>query len=446
MVDFFAPIDNGRLVLFRVFFGLLLFLEAGGAILTGWVKETFIDVHLNFTFIGFEWLQPSPGDGMYFFYALMSGLGLLVMIGFYYRLSIVLFTIMWTASYLMQKSHYNNHYYLLILLCGFMIIIPAHANYSFDSRRVSELNSNTCPAWCYWVLIAQLFVVYEAAAFSKIYSDWLNGDPIAVWYRAKIGFPLVGELFQKEWWHLLVAYGGITFDALIVPALLWRRTRNTAFVVSIPFHLHNSAVFQIGIFPYLMLATTILFYSPEQVNRLFFPQRPRVSVSLGPLFIGRGQRVLVVVFALHFALQIWMPLRHHFYPGNVHWTEEGHRLAWKMMLRAKRGQIDFQWVDPQSGKSLVIDTRDYLTDFQESQMAIRPDMIWQYVQHVKKDLNDRGFKDFQIFAKSKVWLNARPPAPLIDPEVDLAKVNWHRFRHSEWILQLPSQEGAIEKD
>ncbi|HEY8401303.1 MAG TPA: HTTM domain-containing protein, partial [Cytophagaceae bacterium] len=69
---FFRPVDNTPLILFRVLFGIILALEGFGSILTGWVKETFIDPEVHFPFIGFEWLQPLPGCGMYIYYVILG--------------------------------------------------------------------------------------------------------------------------------------------------------------------------------------------------------------------------------------------------------------------------------------------------------------------------------------------------------------------------------------
>src|SRR5690606_39692624 len=123
------------LIFFRLIFGLLIFLESAGAIFTGWVKRVFVDPAFTFTFIGFEWLTPLPGYGMYFYYALMAVFGLMVMVGFFYRFALTSFTILWTATYLMQKTSYNNHYYLLILFCLIMLILPAHRWLSVDAKK-----------------------------------------------------------------------------------------------------------------------------------------------------------------------------------------------------------------------------------------------------------------------------------------------------------------------
>ena len=77
----FKPADNSPLVLFRAIFGLLITLEAWGAIATGWVYSAFIEPRMTFPFIDFSWLQPLPGYGMYFYFLLMGSFGIMVKIG-----------------------------------------------------------------------------------------------------------------------------------------------------------------------------------------------------------------------------------------------------------------------------------------------------------------------------------------------------------------------------
>ena len=108
---FGTEVDNSPLVLFRMVFGFLAAAESFGAIFTGWVHETFIEPGFTFTVIGFEWLQPLSGDGMIYYFIVMGVAGLCIMLGLFYRASTFVFAGLWTMVYLMQKSHYNNHYY-----------------------------------------------------------------------------------------------------------------------------------------------------------------------------------------------------------------------------------------------------------------------------------------------------------------------------------------------
>lgn len=46
----------------------------------------------------------------------------------------------------------------------------------------------------------------------------------------------------------------------------------------------------------------------------------------------------------------------------------------------------------------------------------------------------KGYDNIAIYAQSIVSLNKRPSQPLYDPEYNLAKAEWHRFGHEEWVL------------
>ena len=154
----FSRLDNSPLILFRISFGILIALECFGALFTGWVKRNFILPELTFPFIGFEWLQPLPGIGMYFYFGLMGALGISIALGYRYRWSILLFSVLWTAAYLMQKTAYNNHYYLIILLSGIMCFLPANRAISLDVKRKSTLEQDSMFSWVKWIIVAQLWV------------------------------------------------------------------------------------------------------------------------------------------------------------------------------------------------------------------------------------------------------------------------------------------------
>lgn len=60
---------------------------------------------------------------------------------------------------------------------------------------------------------------------------------------------VVGAHFTGEWIVWLFTYGGLLLDLLVVPLLLWRRTRTAAFALAVVFHLLNAALFRMGSFP-----------------------------------------------------------------------------------------------------------------------------------------------------------------------------------------------------
>ena len=199
---------------------------------------------------------------MYVYYACMGVFGLCIMVGYKYRFSMLMFALMWTATYLMQKSSYNNHYYLLALLSFIMVFLPANRYASLDVKLNPSLKQLSMPNWCKWVFVIQLLILYTYASIAKLYPDWLDTTVVELLMRSKADYPIIGGLLQNETVHYLIAYGGILFDGLIIPLLLFKPTRKYAFFISIFFHLFNSIVFQIGIFPYLSLAC-LLYTSPS---------------------------------------------------------------------------------------------------------------------------------------------------------------------------------------
>ncbi len=427
----FKHIDNSALIIFRVFFGLLIFLESVGAIFTGWVRITLVEPKFTFSFMPFDWLQPLPGYGMYVYFFIMGVFGFFVMIGYKYRVSILAFTLMWASVYFMQKSSYNNHYYLLILLSAIMCVLPANRRFSVDAKQSSDIKSNNMPQWCSYIFIVQMAIVYTYASIAKWYPDWLDITVVKNLMANRKNYYVIGDLLQQQWVHYSLTYLGLFFDLLVVPMLLWKPTRKWAFIASLFFHLFNSIVFQIGIFPYMSIALLVFFYPPKTIKNIFF--KNEIFYQAGEVKIPPYKNYLLPLFAVYFCVQIALPVRHWFIKDNVLWTEEGHRMAWRMMLRSKGGMVTYKVVDKNTGKKTRIKLRDYLSAKQRRTASTKPDVIWQFSQRLKREYALKG-KDVSVYVDCKVSVNGRPYKRLIDEKTDLANVKWNTFGHNAWIL------------
>jgi hypothetical protein len=338
---------------------------------------------------------------------------------------------MWTGVYLMQKTSYNNHYYLLIIISFFMCFFPAHRSFSLDARLNPGFRHDSMYSYVKWVVVIQLFIVYTYAALAKIYGDWLDLSFIKLMMQSKAEYYMVGGWLQQEWVLKAVRAIGILFDLFIVPALLWKPSRRIAFVCAIGFHLFNSVIFQIGIFPYLSLAFTVFFFEPETIRKLFFRNKP-------PFLINKVDRTslrpyILLGWGLFLLIQLLLPLRHHLFRDDVLWTEEGHRMSWRMMLRNRTGQLYYRIVDKNGGATSYVNLADHLTRKQRLRLPAYPDFIWQFAQRLKQEYAKQG-KDVAIYVKSKISINGRPMQPFIDPTTDLAAEPWRHFAHHDWIL------------
>ena len=441
----FKHIDNTGLVLWRIVFGGLIATEAFGAIATGWLRRTLIEPEFTFNFIGFDFLQPLPGDLMYYYFILMGIFGLLVMVGYKYRFSMACYALMWTCVYLMQKTSYNNHYYLMMLLCWLMVFLPAHRWFSLDAKLTPEVKSPSAPRWTYLVVIFQVWIVYTFASVAKWYPDWLNGTTTALFMQGKSDYWLIGPLLQLDWVHWSIAYVGILFDLLIVPLLLWRRTRFLGFAISVFFHLFNSIVFQIGIFPYMSIAFALFFFSSETLQKRFLPKKE--LYTLGEVKIPKYKPLLIGVFSIYFIFQIGRPLRHWAFQDDVLWTEEGHRLSWRMMLRSKGSRLVVYTQEEGSVEKKPYNYRKILSSKQQRSAKSKPDLLWRLAKEIRKAEAKEG-KNVQVFMDVKLKINGGEYHQFIKPDIDIAAQDWHPFKHHDWIEPAPIDyhEKAEEKE
>jgi len=386
-------------------------------------------------------------------FLLFMAAALAIAAGWRYQLAAPVFFVGYTYLFLLEKAHYLNHAYLFCWVAFVMCWLPAQRAFSADVLRRPALRRAHIPYWCLFVLQLLMAIVYIFGGIAKLNGDWLRGVPLNIWLSGKGDTPLLGPLLEQEWMPYFMSYGGVLLDLFVVPLLLFRRTRPWAFGFVLFFHAMNHLVFNIGIFPFLSIALTLLFFPPDFPRRALGWLERRLPITGAarrwwerklaaaeattapplPLWqeTARLYRVVLAGLLLLAALHMLLPLRHHLFPGDVAWTEEGHRYAWRMMLRTKRGNGAFT-VRHADGRTETIDPGRELRPRQERKLYTHPDMILQYAHHLRDRYGQRG-EAVQVFADIHVRLNGRPARRFIDPEADLATIEWRFFQHSPWI-------------
>jgi len=468
----FAPVDIASLVAYRIGFGALMAWEAWRYVSNGWVRDEWTGKVFYFTFLGFGWVKPWPGDGMITHWIVIGVLAFLIMIGCFYRLAIILFFLGFCQIFLVEMANYLNHFYLICLFAFLMIFVPMHKSLSIDAWWRPKLRASTVPAWTLWLLRGQMAVAYFYAGVAKLNWDWLRGEPLRHWLAdSKDGYPFVGHLLVEEWAVYLFSYGALIYDLAVAPLLMWKRTRPYIFAVSLFFHISNKLLFSIGVFPYFSIAATLLFFDPEWPKQFWaWSQRtgrkilawfvkasdtpagggtsgsparaaPAVAVAttvVAPVALGPvtpRQRAVLWFVGTYFAIQVLVPLRHWLYPGNVSWTEEGHNFAWHMKLRDKEGTGYFMVSSKKGNLEMRVDPRDYLDKRQNRKMALRPDMIHQFAIYLAEEYRKQGYDDVEVRGVFRISLNSRKKQHMVDPTVNLA-AEPRNLWHKRWITQL----------
>jgi vitamin K-dependent gamma-carboxylase len=266
-----------------------------------------------------------------------------------------------------------------------------------------------------------------------------------IWLSPLAKIPAFAHIFAADWVVNSFVIGGLLLDLLVVPLLLWRRTRIFAFVAAVLFNLINSVLFDIGIFPWLMLGALLVFFPPDVPRRFarafmssgeeIVDAEPSPPVSKRTGSLSTSQKLVVGLLTAYLAVQIILPLRHYLYPGDVSWTEEGHNFSWHMKLRTKTGVAVFTVTHPQSGQAWTIKPEEHLKSHQLMKVITKPDLIVHFAHYLAELKRREGYENVEVRARAMVSLNGREPQLLIDPNVDLAKEEVGLLPAS-WIVPL----------
>ena len=439
--------DAAPLAVFRMLFGGLMFVSLLRFWSNGWIEKFYIDPRFFFSYSGLEFVQPL-GSFTYLIFAICALASLLVALGYYYRPAIVLFFLSFTYIELMDKTTYLNHYYLVSVLSLLLVFLPAHACFSLDARRRPQRASSRVPRWTVDALKVLLGIVYCYAGLAKINSDWLlQAMPLKIWLSAHYELPVLGKLLQQAWAPYVFSWGGMLYDLSVPFLLLYRPTRTLALVLVVVFHGLTALLFPIGIFPYLMIVSSLIFLDASVHRRLL---RAAARLFNCPLTSPDHQRSIpahrnhLVLFAVGtlLLLQLLLPWRYWAYPGELFWTEEGYRFSWRVMLMEKAGYAHFRVVDAATGHRFYVDNADFLTPLQEKQMAMQPDFILQYAHFLAEHFQKQGHANVQVFVDSYVALNGRTSRPYVDPTVDLLGIK-ESFHRQTWLVPFDDTIGGL---
>ena len=427
------------LALYRIGFGILVMFSLARFALNGWIESLYLEPDFHFSYYGFSWVKPI-GIYTYLVFLICFSSALFVSIGYKYRFAIITLFLSFTYIELMDKTTYLNHYYLISCISFLMIFLPCASFFAVDSKKNIKV-----PKWTIDSLKFLIVIVYIYAGLAKINSDWLlHAQPLKIWLRAKYTIPIIGEtLLQKDFSYYLFSWGGMIYDCIIPFLLLYKRTRYFAFFMVLVFHIMTRILFPpIGMFPYIMIFSCIIFFDNGVHKKIldFIRSILKLKVKNDNKFDSHSSRIIkhrfiLSILSLFFILQIIFPLRSIFYPGELLWTEQGYRFSWRVMLIEKAGYTTFKVVDNSSNKFQLVDNMEFLTPFQEKQMSFQPDMILEYAHYLGATFEKRGFKDVSVYADSYVTLNGRPSKRFIDPKVDLLKQK-NDLKHKTWILPL----------
>lgn len=376
------------------------------------------------------------------------------MIGLKYKTSIILFFLSFTYIELMDKTTYLNHYYFISILSFLLIFIPANATFSVDNI-INQKKFTNIPRWSVDVLKLLITIVYLYAGIAKINSDWLiEAMPLKIWLQSKYDLPLIGgSLLQMEWVHYAMSWGGMLYDLSIPFLLMINKTRIIAFILVLFFHVFTLILFPIGMFPHIMIFSSMIFFSSNFHEKIIYQIRQvitkvskkvkpkKIKIETSDLYVIYKQNLTLFVVTSFFIIQILLPFRYQLYPGELFWHEQGYRFSWRVMLIEKIGYTNFKIRSPNDGTSFMVDSSQHLTPFQLKQMSFQPDFILEFAHYLGEKYSTENNK-VEVYAESFVALNGRPSKRFIDPDINLINER-ESFKDKTWILPLEDEIKGI---
>lgn len=439
-------VEAAPLAVFRILFGIMMCFSIVRFWSYGWIDKLYIQPKFFFSYYGFEWVKPL-GNLTYLLFLVCGISALFVAAGYKYKWAITIFFLSFTYIELMDKTTYLNHYYFISVLAFLMCFLPANAYYSVDALKDETNRYQYVSAWTINSIKLLLCIVYFYAGLAKLNSDWLlNAMPLKIWLPSKFDIPLLGDLLSKEWVHYTFSWAGMMYDLAIPFLLLCRKTRPFAFVIIVVFHVLTRVLFPIGMFPYIMIISTLIFFDAKlhhkillQIDRVFKLGKHHFENQKKWIEKSKSRsRLSYGVLVLFLTIQLLVPFRYVLYTGELFWTEEGYRFSWRVMLMEKSGYTQFKIVDGETGRWFYVDNSDFLTSFQEKQMSFQPDFILEYAHYLKHHFEKDGHKKVQVFANSQVALNGRLSTEFIDPKIDLAQEK-ESFQHKTWVIPFKDE-------
>ena len=485
-------VDGASLAVVRMVLGVLGVASALRLTSRGWVDSLLVDPSNHLAYAGMSWVPVPQRVGAYALVAVVALSGVAVALGWRYRVAVVVFALAFTWLEFVEASMYLNHYWFVTLLSLSMCALPADAVWSLDARRRRGSNDaatgqGSVAVAAVWLVRAQVAMVYLFAGIAKLHGDWLvRGLPLALWMPARSDHPLLGPIVDLPHAAVVASVAGAVFDCTIVVFLLWRRTRPVAWIVLVGFHVVTWMLFPvIGVFPWVMIAMSTVFFDPDWPRRVrarlrgpgttprhpaepsrktghfdaeaaepsrktghFDTEPAELSRKTGHFDSGAGTipdarsagevarpvaRWALVAATLWLLVQVALPLRHLAYPGDHRWTGQGYRFGWNVMLVEKAGDLSFRVTDPTTGATVRDDASTLYTPVQWRVLVTDPELIRQAAHAVARAHGPGA----EVRADAYVSLNGRPAERIVDPDVDLAAEPW-RLGPQPWILPVPT--------
>jgi hypothetical protein len=416
------------------------------------------------------------------------------------RFACLIFAILQLTNVLKSFCDYNNHEYLYSLISLFFACLEVHPILNFNPRYSSfgfllitlgtgymmlwnvvygiagsiavigmfcvfcgvallldtnDLNKfPMIPVWNFWFLQIFLGSVYFYAGIAKCDEDWLSGFTLRELYQTWTGPTalqlLLDNLIEREWPIIWIAYSGLLFDLLVPFGLVapFSSLRTIFALMATGFHLMNHFTFVIETFPWVMIASLVIYFDSDWIPSLSqslqslfqffssrFPKLPSVNYSQWISFILLSLILTsTLLIPLPCALQTILPL----FPlplglassqsnsnSNINYSSQCQFFSWRMMTRTSKLFTSILYLTNEQTKQVdaITFSQFRLSEDDISSISLHEDYLFRAVQQIKALALPSSGNFIPPLVTADIWLqiNGPPIQRYVIPSLDLSQ-------------------------
>lgn len=370
----------------------------------------------------------------------MAVAAILMSLGLLFRWACWVFATGQAYFLLSEKAYYNNHLYLFVLVCILLSFTQADEFLSVKKQSKPILN---VPRWQQFILSLQILIVYFYGGIAKLTHSWLfDQEPVRTLVDSLPAGYLLSPVLKTPFGIGFLNYGGLALDLLAPFFLLYRPIRKWAVVPFVLFHLTNSTLFDdIGVFPFVMLATMFLFFEEKELPFLSkqetVPKSGKITPAAQPVqgasVTPAGIRYAILAF---FLFQLLFPFRGFFLPNSLDYTTIGNRFSWRMKVDTRSPEkIEYIVTNQDTGVKNIVNIQKLINNHQMMLLYVDPRASAQFARFVLQEMSRKSpeVSMYSIRANIQFTYNGKTGLIFVDPETDLSRATYNVFEPIPWL-------------
>ena len=138
-----------------------------------------------------------------------------------------------------------------------------------------------------------------------------------------------------------------------------------------------------------------------------------------------------------FVFQLLFPFRGFFLPNPMDWTGVAKNFSWRMKVDTRLPEeMSFFVENPANKQVLPVNIRTFINEMQLINLTIDARSVAAFARFLREEVARQGVPNAIVRARIRLRYNGRPAQFFVDPEVDLASVEYSPFKKLDWVVPL----------